>query len=33
MIPGEKVMVAVSARALFDFEEENQAFQEDDPSA
>ncbi|APA84073.1 5'-nucleotidase [Paraburkholderia sprentiae WSM5005] len=33
MIPGEKVMtVAVSARALFDFEEENRAFLEEDPA-
>ncbi|WP_437124699.1 5'-nucleotidase [Burkholderia multivorans] len=28
-----KITIAVSARALFDFEAENQLFQEDDPSA
>lgn len=28
-----KITIAVSARALFDFETENQLFQEDDPSA
>ncbi|QIE22950.1 5'-nucleotidase [Caballeronia sp. SBC2] len=32
-MPGEKVTIAVSARALFDFEEENLAFREDDPAA
>ncbi|CAN0622900.1 5'-nucleotidase [Burkholderia multivorans] len=33
MASNEKMIVAVSARALFDFEEENQVFREDDPSA
>ena len=33
MASNEKMIVAVSARALFDFEEENRAFRKHDPSA
>ncbi|RAS31909.1 5'-nucleotidase [Paraburkholderia bryophila] len=32
MTSSTKITIAVSARALFDFEEENQMFVEDDPS-
>ncbi|MBC8752408.1 MULTISPECIES: 5'-nucleotidase [Paraburkholderia] len=33
MTSSTKITIAVSARALFDFEDENQVFREDDPSA